>query len=332
MRAPRGWWHDKPDGLARLLQPFGAIYGAITAARMKGEGMRAPVPVICIGNFVAGGAGKTPTALALGEMLIAQGKRIAFLSRGFGGSLSHARALRVDLAKHNSAQVGDEPLLLAKLAPTFICTDRVAGAQAAADAGASLIIMDDGLQNPSLHKDLRLAVVDGAMGVGNGLCLPAGPLRAPLADQWPHVDALIVIGEGKAGDRLAADAQALGCPVLRAKLVPQNRDQLRGQRVFAFAGIGAPQKFFRTLEACGAELIKTQSFEDHHPFTPAEIQEIRRACEADAAGPLIPVTTEKDAMRIASESVPGLIVLKVALKFESSSDLAAVIASKITRG
>ncbi len=332
MRAPFGWWQEKPDLLSRCLQPLGLIYGAITTARMRREGARAQVPVICIGNFIAGGAGKTPTALALGHMLKAQGETIAFLSRGFGGALSGPVPVRVDPAQHSSAQVGDEPLLLAKCAMTFICSDRAAGARAATQAGASLIIMDDGLQNPTLHKDLNLAVVDAEMGHGNGLCIPAGPLRAPMAAQWPHVDAIILIGDGKPGERIAREAQAHDCDVLRAKIVPQNIDALRNQRVYAFAGLGNPGKFFRTLRDNGAILSVMQGFDDHHPYTRGELEQIRLLCGDDPTCSDIPVTTEKDAMRIPPDALPGLVILKVALEFEDPATLAALITRKIRRG
>ena len=332
MRAPLSWWQDKPDLLARCLQPLGAIYGAITSASMKREGTRAQVPVICIGNFIAGGAGKTPTALALGAVLKTQGETIAFLSRGFGGALSGPTPVRVDASRHTAAQVGDEPLLLASCAMTFICTDRAAGARAATEAGASLIIMDDGLQNPTLHKDLTLCVVDAQMGHGNGLCLPAGPLRAPMAAQWPHVDGLVLIGDGIAGERIAREAQPHECVVLRAKIVPQNLDAVRNKRVYAFAGLGHPDKFFRTLRDTGAILSATQSFADHHPYTPSELAEIRERCGDDPATAAIPVTTEKDAMRIPAGALPGLVVLRVGLEFEDQTALADLIARKIRRG
>ena len=332
MRAPLSWWQDTPDLLARCLQPLGAIYGAITAARMTREGTRAQVPVICIGNFIAGGAGKTPTALALGTLLKAQGETIAFLSRGFGGDLSGHTPVRVDVTQHTAAQVGDEPLLLATCAMTFICTDRAAGARAATDAGASLIIMDDGLQNPTLQKDLTLAVVDAHMGHGNGLCIPAGPLRAPMAAHWPRVDGLVLIGEGPAGERIAREAQKHDCVVLRAKIVPQNLEAVRNKRVYAFAGLGHPDKFFRTLRDNGAILSATQSFADHHPYTPSELAEINRRCGDDPASAAIPVTTDKDAMRVPAGALPGLVVLHVTLAFEDPTALAELIARKIRRG
>jgi tetraacyldisaccharide 4'-kinase len=332
MRALFGWWLDEADQLCRLLKPVGAIYGAITAARMKQSGTRAKIPVICIGNFVAGGAGKTPTALALGALLQAQGRNIAFLSRGYCGALASEKPLRVDPAHHKAADVGDEPLLLARLAPTFICTDRVAGASAVSQAGADLVIMDDGLQNPALFKDIRIAVIDGEAGIGNGLCVPAGPLRAPLNAQWPHVDAIVIIGTGKRGDELAQQAQERGKLVLRAQLVPENAELIKDKMIFAFAGIGRPEKFFHFLRQHGAIMSTMQAFDDHHPYTREELERIRRLSCADLPSAETIVTTEKDAMRIPEGALPNLVVLRVNLKFDAQEKLAALIAEKISRG
>src|SRR4051794_20082940 len=237
---------------------------------MARPGVRAAVPVICVGNVTVGGAGKTPTALALAAMLVEMGRRPFVLIRGYGGRLP--RPVRIEPERHGPTDVGDEALLLARAAPTIVSRDRPAGAALAVAQGADVILMDDGLQNPSLAKDLTLAVFDGAVGVGNGLCLPAGPLRAPLAAQWPRIDAALVIGNGAPGDAVAAQA-GLSVPVFRAALLPDPRvaAALTGKPVLAFAGIGRPAKFFETLRCCGAMLTETRSFPDHHPFTAAEI-------------------------------------------------------------
>ena len=201
MRAPHFWMKPRPTLLARLLQPTGWAYGRVTARRMREQGERAGAPTICVGNFTVGGAGKTPTALALARMLIGDGRRVAFLSRGYGGAgPERTEPLLVDADTHNAAEVGDEPLLLAKLAQCWVGADRVRSARSAVEAGADTLVLDDGLQNPGLIKDLSFAVVDGESGFGNGLCVPAGPLRAPLSAQLPFVRALIVLG----GDDAAA--------------------------------------------------------------------------------------------------------------------------------
>ena len=231
MRAPAFWWKPTPDAFAHLLSPFGAVYGAIAAGRMNKAGARVNAPVICVGNFVAGGAGKTPTAIALAQEIISAGHTPSFLSRGYGASRPVESPRIVDATRDRAADVGDEPLLLARVAPVAVCADRVAGARLAIENGANVLIMDDGLQNPALQKDFTIAVVDGAVGVGNGLCIPAGPLRAALDAQLQRTDALVIVGEGAAGARVGALAKARGLPVITARLVPDDAiaARLRGQ-------------------------------------------------------------------------------------------------------
>ena len=285
MRRPAFWSATPPTLSARLLSPLAWLYGSVTARRMAGAGTRGPVAIICVGNFVAGGAGKTPTAIALARLLLRRGEMPAFLSRGYGGRL--AGPVAVDPARHAAADVGDEPLLLARAAPAFVAHDRVAGARLAASAGASVVIMDDGLQNPSLAKDLAIAVVDGASGIGNGLALPAGPLRAPLERQLGHVGAVVIIGAGAAGERVAAEARRAGVPVHAARLVADAAAAaaIRRRPVLAFAGIGRPEKFFATLEDAGAVVVERVAFPDHHRFEPGRDRRPRRpggAARADS--------------------------------------------------
>lgn len=322
MRAPGFWWRSQPSALAWLLQPLGTLYGAITLRRMRRPGAEASIPVICVGNFVAGGAGKTPTTLALAARLAALGETPFALTRGYGGTLSGP--LRVKPARHSATDVGDEPLLLATRLPTIVSRVRPAGAALARESGASLVLMDDGLQNPSLHKDLRLAVVDGAVGVGNGLCLPAGPLRAPLAGQLGQVDALIVIGEGAAGEGVAAQALIVGKPVLRAKLVPpvDIQAELAGQSVLAVSGIGRPEKFAATLRAAGARLAGERTYGDHHAYSSADVAALiveakEKACRV--------AVTEKDMVKLAplwpAAERSLLLCVPVTLVFEDEAAL-----------
>lgn len=312
MKAPGFWWTCTPTWLARLLAPIGAIYGAATLTRMRKPGWRAPIPVICIGNYTVGGSGKTPAAIEIGRRLIAMGRRPFFLSRGYGGA-EHGPAL-VDLARHGAADVGDEPLLLAATAPVVIARDREAGARFAIDMGADCIVMDDGLQNPTLAKTLTIAVVDGASGVGNGLVFPAGPLRAPVAGQAAHVDALLLIGAGAAGEDLAFAHG--GKPILHATIEPEPSfaAMIRGRRVLALAGIGRPQKFITTLEACGAIVVDRHFVGDHMPYAPDELAKIG---ERAKASDLLVITTTKDQARMGtSRDILGarLIALPVSLK------------------
>lgn len=297
MMAPAFWWSKERTLAATLLAPAGVLYGALTAARMSRPGTSAGVPVLCVGNLVAGGAGKTPTALALGRMLQARGRRPAFLSRGYGRAASSSDVLAVDAASHTADTVGDEPLLLAEVAPTFVAADRRRAAREAVAHGADMLILDDGLQNPALAKTWTLAVTDGASGLGNGLCLPAGPLRAPVARQWPCVSMLCVIGQGEPGQVLARAATQAGVPVVTAR-IEADADALAGlagRRLLAFAGIGRPEKFYATLREAGLDLAATRSFPDHHRFRAGDLQILTR--EASRLGALL-VTTEKDHIRL----------------------------------
>lgn len=323
MRAP-GFWDDG-GLLAWLLAPAGAGLGSITAWRMRQPGAKAPVPVVCIGNFTAGGAGKTPTAIAVAELLRQAGRRPVFLSRGYGGTVREP--VQVDPTRHQAAQVGDEPLLLARHGPAVVSPDRVRGAAMAATLG-DVIVMDDGLQNPSLAKDLRLAVVDGAAGIGNGRCVPAGPLRAPLAAQLRVIDMVVLIGAGQAGAAVAARAAAAGVPVLTGALVPEPTvsTRLAGRTVLAFAGIGRPGKFFASLEGIGATLGARHAFGDHHAFTRVELTDLLDRAARDG---MVPVTTEKDRVRMEGMLTPAqaavLETLPVRLVLDAPGSLAGLL-------
>ena len=290
MREPAFWWRA-PGWQVGLLAPAAAVYGAVAGRRLARQGRRAGAPVICIGNPTLGGAGKTPTALAMARMLAAAGERPVLLSRGYGGAL--AGPLLVDPARHRALDVGDEPLLLAHVAPTVVARDRVKGAAAALAAGAGVIVMDDGFQNPSLAKDFSVLVVDARRGVGNGRVFPAGPLRAPLPRQLMRAHALVVVGTADGAAAVAAAARARNIPVFSARLDPDRAfiAALGGGRVLAFAGIGDPERFFATLRDAGIAVAATNSFADHHRYTRAQAQAL---CEhADREG-LILLTTEKD--------------------------------------
>ena len=295
MREPAFW--RQRGAAAALLSPAAAVYGAIAARRMAQPGWRSAVPVLCVGNFTLGGAGKTPVAIAIATLAAAAGHRPFFLSRGYGGRLAGP----TQVSGHSAREVGDEALLLARTAPTVVARNRPAGARAAAAAGASLIIMDDGLQNPSLAKDLSLALVDGRRGIGNGLVFPAGPLRAPLAAQLDRVDALIVVGVASVlSDRVRGEARKRGLPVLHGELHPAAAvtAALKGEPVLAFAGIGDPEKFFATLEACGIPAAVRAPFPDHHVYSRAEIAALLTRAERER---LVLVTTEKDFVRLAGD-------------------------------
>jgi tetraacyldisaccharide 4'-kinase len=322
MRAPEFWLRECWQ--ARLLAPASWLLGQAAMLRERLASPAAPpVPVLCVGNLTAGGAGKTPVAIAAARVLLAAGRRPFFLSRGHGGAL--AGPLRVDPACHAAADTGDEPLLLARVAPAIVARDRVAGARLAAAEGADCIVMDDGLQNPALAKTLRLVVVDGETGFGNGRTMPAGPLRAPLSHGLSLADGFALVGEDRLGlaARLAARA-----PVLRATLEPAAEDaaRLRGRRLLAFAGIGRPGKFFATLEACGAELLAREGFADHHPYRDAEVAALR--ARAVAAGAEL-ATTEKDVVRIPPALRDGILVLPVEARFAPADALRDFIGRRL---
>jgi tetraacyldisaccharide 4'-kinase len=332
MRPPSFWWRQASLAAA-LLAPFGALYGAVAARRLRVAGRAVGIPVVCIGNLDLGGAGKTPTALAVGRLLQAAGEKPFFLSRGYGGSL--AGPVRVDPARHTAGEVGDEPLLLAELAPTILARDRVAGAQLARASGASVVVMDDGFQNPSLVKHLSIVVVDAARGIGNGRVFPAGPLRAPLAAQLARAHALLILGEDGAATAAAlAAAGARDIPVFHGRLMPDAADLagLSGRKVLAFAGIGNPEKFFATLRSAGIEAPARRSFPDHHRYTSADAA--RLLDEADRSDLLLS-TTEKDVVRLTGDKDLALLrerarVLRVALVLDDEARFRRLVLGKIT--
>lgn len=297
MRAPAFWW-KKPGAAAALLSPIAAIYGAVAARRLALPGTRADVPVICVGNPTVGGAGKTPTAIAIARLLIAAGEKPMFLARGYGGSLTGPVAVT---ETHGAAEVGDEPLLLARVAPAIVARDRVAGARHAREAGASIIVMDDGFQNSSLAKDLSILVIDGTRGIGNARVVPAGPLRAPLDPQLDRAHAILIVGDVTGAAPLVIAARARRLPLFHATLEPDQTAvaALAGTKVLAFAGIGDPAKFFATVAAAGIEARIHRGFGDHHRYRADEAAAL--LAEAARNG-LAPLTTEKDLARMQGDA------------------------------
>ncbi|MDG4646825.1 tetraacyldisaccharide 4'-kinase [Roseibacterium sp. SDUM158017] len=322
MRAPAFWY--RPPGLAAsLLSPLGAIYAAGTRRRLaRGPRARAGVPVVCIGNINAGGTGKTPTAIALVERLTARGVAVHVVTRGHGGSLEGP--VRVEERRQVAAEVGDEALLLAAFAPTWVAKDRLAGARAAVADGARAIVLDDGFQNPALAHDLSIVVVDAARGFGNGRVLPAGPLREPVQRGIARADFVLAIGAAEAQSRFAErHGREVSRPLLRGRLEPlQTGLPLAGLPVLAFAGIGHPEKFFATLRDMGAELRATHALSDHQPLSDALMTRMLR--EAASLGAQV-VTTEKDAVRLAPALRPRVMTLPVRLRIDDWSALDAAL-------
>jgi tetraacyldisaccharide 4'-kinase len=314
MRAPAFW--QRSGILPALLTPLGVAYAAGTARRTARPGWRAPVPVICVGNVSVGGTGKTPVALDIAMRLRARGARPHFLTRGYRGSTKGATG--VDPARHDADAVGDEALLLAHCAPTWVGADRAATARAAVAAGASVLIMDDGLQNPTLEKTVSLMVIDGAVGFGNGRVLPAGPLREPVAACAARVQAALMIGPDQTG---AADVMPPGLPVLHAEMVPgPELDALLGRKILAFAGIGRPEKFFHMLEAAGLELTRRISFPDHHRFTSADLRRLTNNPE------IVAVCTQKDFVRIPAAQRAAFTPIGMSLRWQQPGLLDGLLA------
>lgn len=327
MRAPEFWHLDqgRDAGWApRILTPLAWGYGAAVAVRQWwASPATAPVPVICVGNVVTGGAGKTPVALALASHLAGLDIEAHFLTRGYGGG--EAGPLGVDPGRHGYRDVGDEALLLAARAPCWVAQDRAAGAEAAA-LGADVIILDDGLQNPSLAKDISLVVIDGGYGLGNGRLLPAGPLRETLAAALGRAHGVVVVGPDRAGVAPAvarAQPPSRPLPILQARLQPdEEAAALAGQKVVAFAGIGRPEKFFDTLAEIGCSIAARRTFADHHPYEADEIMEIIEL--ANSLGAQV-VTTAKDFVRLPEDAKPMVKVLGVELVWDDTAALDLVL-------
>lgn len=313
MTPPRFWLRD--GWVVRALAPAGAMYAAATARQVARPGWQAPVPVLCCGNAGVGGAGKTTVALDLAARLVRRGVAVHCISRGYGG---RARGpLRVDVQAHGAELVGDEPLLLAAVAPTWVGADRAASGRAAVAAGAEALLMDDGLQNADLVKDASLLVIDGAVGFGNGRVMPAGPLREPAGVAAQRCVAAVMIGMDGRGARGALPD---GMPVLDAWLVPDQA--LSGMRVLAFAGIARPGKFHATLEQAGAVVAGTMDFADHHRFRPHELQAaMARAVQLDA----VLVTTPKDAVRLPEAWQARVRVVGVRLEWGDAGRVEALL-------
>jgi len=315
MQAPK-FWYQKAALAAWALSPLGWIYGCTTAARVKKRGLQAQVPVICVGNLNIGGTGKTPFVSDLAQRLL--GAQI--VSRGYGGRVTGP--VLVDLTRHTAADVGDEPLLLAAFAPTWVAKNRAAAVEAAQASGARVILMDDGFQNATVSKDLSILVVDAKRGFGNGFCLPAGPLREPISAGLKRADLLVLIGTPLDGATFLQRYE-ITIPYVQANLQPLATGMTwQGARVMAFAGIGHPENFFTSLRDVGANIIDSQALDDHQPLT--ESLMVRLSARAKAASAQL-VTTEKDAVRLPKSWQGQVLTLPVRLQFLDEEPLAKVL-------
>lgn len=325
--APAFWWKSEPTGAALALSPVARIWGLVAERRMlRPPSYRAPIPVICVGNFVVGGAGKTPTAIALARIARGRGLKPGLLASGYGGAAQ--APLLVDASVNTAEEVGDEALLLAAVAPTVVARDRAAGARRLVEEGVDIIIMDDGFQNPTLALDLALVAVDAASGIGNGLTIPSGPMRLPLTPQMRRADALLIVGKGTAADPLIRAAARAGRPVLNAEIRPVRAKDWRKEPILAYAGIGHPEKFFAALRDAAAPVAKTLAFADHYSY--GEVDAVKLVQIADREK-LRLVTTEKDLVRLNGRTGPLAILrarseaFQVMLEFENPAALGEMI-------
>lgn len=321
------FWYEKPNLQAWLLWPLSIAYNrAATLKMFSAPSAAVEAPVLCIGNFVAGGGGKTPTSLALVNALKARGYKPGFLSRGYGGRINSATI--VDVSKYNALDVGDEPLLLAKEATTVISADRIAGARLLVESGCDFVVMDDGFQNPSLQKDYSLVVVDSRRGIGNGFTIPAGPLRVAVESQLIKADAVLIVGDDTGADQIIRQTARSGRPVYHSKLVMDKPSQWKKRSVIAFAGIADPEKFFESLRRVGANLTQIRPFGDHHYFHKDEISELLDRAKLMNSEL---VTTAKDYVRLLGmgkdheKLAEQTSVVHVKLKFEDKNTMNIII-------
>jgi tetraacyldisaccharide 4'-kinase len=312
MRAPDYWQSGPTAAIGHLLSPLGALYAMATSLRASRQpSWKAPIPVICLGNLVMGGAGKTLVGTHLARQLIETGHNPHIVIRGYGGALTGPIQVNVDTHTHHD--VGDEGLLYAAITPTWAGADRVASAKCAVDTGANVIIMDDGFQNPSLAKTMSILIFDGNYGVGNGYGFPAGPLREFLGTGIKRANGIVGIGQLPQSILSAARDK----PVFIADTVPKSdNEDLSGKRVVAFAGIGRPQKFFDSLSTAGADIVHSVGFPDHHNYTNAEIRNLKKEAEKNSA---MLMTTAKDHVRLSPEMKQAVTVFNVDIKWQKKS-------------
>ncbi len=313
-KAPK-FWYQPPGYYSVLAQPFAWMYTLAHHVKSRQiQGYKARVPVICVGNFTVGGAGKTPLVLALARQLQKDHNKIVhILMRGYGGSIKCTT--QVNLTQHSYSDVGDEALLLAQVAPTWVGRDRGQSARAAEQAGAQVLLMDDGAQNPSLLKDLCFMVIDGQKGLGNGLVLPAGPLREQLSQGLLRTDAVIMVGEDQ-----RSVSKLLHKPITTAHIQPlsESIQNIKGKRLVAFAGIGFPDKFFDTLEQYGGKVLEKVAFPDHYPYS---IRDLQPLVEKAKSEDVLLVTTEKDFVRVPLSLQPLVTPFKIHLEFKNSDNI-----------
>lgn len=312
--------------LPRMLAPLGWLYAAAVRQRFS---MHYPVPmdrpVICVGNVVAGGAGKTPVVMALVALLQDHGMNPHILSRGYGGR--EEGPLQVAPQRDTAEDVGDEPLLLVEAAPTWVARNRALGVQAAIETGATVIVMDDGFQNPTFFKDVALLVIDGQAGLGNGQVMPAGPLRECFDAAIARADGVVLVGEDRTGITAKIKALRPDLAIFAATLAPRaDNPSVKGQKVYAFAGIGRPEKFRQTLEAAGAQVEGWAEFPDHYPYAEEDLAELMASAESEGVAVY---TTVKDHVRLPESLRARVTPFAVGVTFAAPDDLVALLTALI---
>lgn len=335
LKAPKFWFASHLNLYSLLLFPLTFVYRLIRAVHQYIQSRHRPLhgiprPVICVGNSVVGGAGKTPVVTYLAQLLKKQNFPIALISRGFGGHLT--ASTRVDTERHSNSDVGDEPLLLAKVAPTWIGKDRNASCLAAARDGAEVLLLDDGLQNASVPKDLSLLVVDGQQGFGNGLTLPAGPLRETVPESIRKIDAVVLMGDDLHKCREVTEQIQRHVhhefPIFKGSLVPTAKSlaDLEDKKLYAFAGIGYPDKFFRLLKKYEATVVGSESFADHYAYTIDDIARLQRTAKAKDAQL---ITTLKDWVRLPEHIQKDVLYFEVEFRPNDPSFFNRFVMGKI---
>lgn len=318
MKTPKYWQSN--SFISKILMPIAWFYGRLTQWRLKfSTPPKADIPVICIGNITAGGTGKTPVSVSIAKMLESEMMHPFFITRGYGGKLNN---IYVNNKKHSAHDVGDEPLLLSHQAPVVIASNRFNGAKLALKEGADILIMDDGFQNPSLHKDLSFLVFDGHYGIGNGKIIPAGPLRETLEDGLKRADALIIMGKDKHDL-----AKRTNLPVFFGH-TEAVQTTINNTNVLAFAGIGHPQKFYHTLQMQGFNIVDSIDFPDHHFYSKNELNELLTKAQALNAEIY---TTSKDFVKIPTSYHKYINVLEIAVVWDDPEGLLNFIKSKTAK-
>ncbi len=314
MHSPK-FWNKEKSIWTTLLKPISAIYAMITRRRVAKKGYKASVPVICVGNIFVGGVGKTPVCLALGELLHTKGKSFYYLNHGYKADKQN---VLVDKRTHSALDVGDEALLLSETAPTIVNHQRAKGAKLAEKWGAKALIMDDGFQNPSLQKDFSFVVVDGKKGFGNECVLPAGPLREPALEGLKRANAVILVGKDTWGVQFYLERNGVNLPILTGhfELDETVVSLFKGKNVFAFAGLGNPQKFYQSLQDKDIFVVGTEDFPDHYYYTRFDIEDIKKKAKG-----LPLLTTEKDGVKLPKDVRQNVFVMPGKFIFDKPEDV-----------